>query len=144
MSIELGRHADGPISPCISLDTNRKGPPIDYEHDMSVLSKGRNPSHLDFGANGGFGFPNDNFNLGGEYLGISFGDDPPPPELEGEKTPGQVQSRSCMCYFSLPKDIVDWIPIIASPLTTPPQTPQGWSWCLQWQGIGRFQRSQHQ
>jgi len=78
MSIELGRHADGPISPGISLDTNRKGPPVDYEHDMSVLSKGRNLSHLDFGANGGFGFPNDNFNLGGEYLGISFGDDPPP------------------------------------------------------------------
>ena len=45
MSIELGRHADGPISPRISLDTNRKGPPIDYEHDMSVLSKGRDPSH---------------------------------------------------------------------------------------------------
>src|SRR5258705_11808320 len=104
MSIELGRHADGPISHRILLDTNRKGLPIDYEHDMSVLSKGRDPSHLDFGANGGFGFPNDDFNLGGEYLGISFGDDPPPPELEGEKTPGQVQSPSCMGNFSLPKD----------------------------------------
>src|SRR6266436_2158471 len=71
----------------------------------------------------GFGFPNDDFNLGREDLGISFGDDAPPPKLEQEKTPGQVQSHGCMCYFSLPKDIVDWIPIIASPLTTPPQTP---------------------
>ncbi len=87
MSIELGRHADGPISPHISLDTNHKGLPVDYERDMSVLSKGRNLSHLDFGANGGFGFPNDDFNLGGEYLGISFGDDPPPSQVGRREDP---------------------------------------------------------
>src|SRR5258708_21191982 len=100
MSIELGCHADGPISPHISLDTNHMGPPVDYECDMSVLSKGRDLSHLDFGANRGFGVPNDDFNLGGGYIRIIFGDDPPPPALHRDMTPGQVQFRRCVCNFS--------------------------------------------
>src|SRR6266446_10476473 len=71
----------------------------------------------------GLGFRMTISTLAGSTLGLALVMIPPPPKLEGEKTPGQVQSCSCMCYFSLPKDIVDWIPIIASPLTTPPQTP---------------------
>ena len=84
MSIELGCHAGDPILPCISLDTHLKGAPHDYEDDMCVLSKGHDLSHFDFGPNGGFGFSNDNFNLGREDLGISIsiGEDAPLPKLE--------------------------------------------------------------
>ncbi|KAF8325208.1 Rec8 like protein-domain-containing protein [Cantharellus anzutake] len=103
MSVELGRHDAGPGSPRISLDTRLEGRPGDFERDVSVLSKGREPSHLDFGGghDDGFGFPSD-FNLGGEDLGISFGEDVPLADPEREKTPGQANSRA------------------SSPLTTPP------------------------
>lgn len=124
MSVELGRHA-GPVSPRISLDTNLKGAPGDYERDVSVLSKGPDPSRLDFGADGGFGLPGDDFNLGGEDLGISFGEDVPLPVLERERTPGPGHSEGSMCNSSTPLEdiIIDLISFTASPLTTPPQTP---------------------